>query len=92
MSFHLIGFLDISKHYSQKATIEHELPTATQKLITTNDCILSSVVALTNGAGKVTFLKFIFTLNVILKYAPFFSLTDIGELISKRILDYQPFL
>uniref|UniRef100_A0A667GAP1 Protein phosphatase 1 regulatory subunit 21 n=1 Tax=Lynx canadensis TaxID=61383 RepID=A0A667GAP1_LYNCA len=43
---------DISKHYNQKATIEHELPTATQKLITTNDCILSSVVALTNGAGK----------------------------------------
>lgn len=43
---------DISKHYSQKATIEHELPTATQKLVTTNDCILSSVVALTNGAGK----------------------------------------
>uniref|UniRef100_A0A4X2LCD5 Protein phosphatase 1 regulatory subunit 21 n=1 Tax=Vombatus ursinus TaxID=29139 RepID=A0A4X2LCD5_VOMUR len=44
---------DISMHYSQKATIEHELPTATQKLITTNDCILSSVVALTNGAGKI---------------------------------------
>uniref|UniRef100_F6PRQ5 Protein phosphatase 1 regulatory subunit 21 n=1 Tax=Callithrix jacchus TaxID=9483 RepID=F6PRQ5_CALJA len=44
---------DISKHYSQKATIEHELPTATQKLVTTNDCILSSVVALTNGAGKI---------------------------------------
>uniref|UniRef100_A0A8C5V273 Protein phosphatase 1 regulatory subunit 21 n=1 Tax=Microcebus murinus TaxID=30608 RepID=A0A8C5V273_MICMU len=44
---------DISKHYSQKATIEHELPTTTQKLITTNDCILSSVVALTNGAGKI---------------------------------------
>ncbi|XP_077605333.1 protein phosphatase 1 regulatory subunit 21 isoform X3 [Crocuta crocuta] len=43
---------DISKHYNQKATIEHELPTATQKLITTNDCILASVVALTNGAGK----------------------------------------
>ncbi|XP_044774930.1 protein phosphatase 1 regulatory subunit 21 isoform X3 [Neomonachus schauinslandi] len=44
---------DISKHYNQKATIEHELPTATQKLITTNDCILSSVAALTNGAGKI---------------------------------------
>ncbi|KAM4867476.1 protein phosphatase 1 regulatory subunit 21 isoform 2-T2 [Thomomys bottae] len=44
---------DISKHYSQKATIEHELPTATQKLIITNDCILSSIVALTNGAGKI---------------------------------------
>ncbi|XP_006744804.1 protein phosphatase 1 regulatory subunit 21 [Leptonychotes weddellii] len=44
---------DISKHYNQKATIEHELPTATQKLITTNDCILSSVAALTNGAGRI---------------------------------------
>uniref|UniRef100_A0A8B9PW50 Protein phosphatase 1 regulatory subunit 21 n=1 Tax=Apteryx owenii TaxID=8824 RepID=A0A8B9PW50_APTOW len=43
---------DISKHYSQKATLEQEVPTATQKLITTNDCILSSVVALTNGVGK----------------------------------------
>uniref|UniRef100_A0A2K6V7W8 Protein phosphatase 1 regulatory subunit 21 n=1 Tax=Saimiri boliviensis boliviensis TaxID=39432 RepID=A0A2K6V7W8_SAIBB len=43
---------DISKHYSQKATIEHELPTATQKLVTTNDCILSSVVALTNGIAS----------------------------------------
>lgn len=47
-------FLDISKHYSQKATLEQDVPTATQKLITTNDCILSSVAALTNGAGKVT--------------------------------------
>lgn len=56
MIFDLIAFIDISKHYSQKATIEHELPTATQKLITTNDCILSSVVALTSGAGKVIFL------------------------------------
>lgn len=45
---------DISKHYSQKASIEHDLPTATQKLVTTNDCILSSAVALTNGAGKVS--------------------------------------
>lgn len=46
-------FLDISKHYSQKATLEQDAPTATQKLLTTNDCILSSVVALTNAAGKV---------------------------------------
>ncbi|NXM31686.1 PPR21 phosphatase, partial [Oxyruncus cristatus] len=44
---------DISKHYSQKATLEQDVPTATQKLITTNDCILSSVAALTNGAGKI---------------------------------------
>lgn len=46
-------FPDISKHYSQKASLEQDVPTATQKLITTNDCILSSVAALTNGAGKV---------------------------------------
>ncbi|XP_009469488.1 PREDICTED: protein phosphatase 1 regulatory subunit 21 [Nipponia nippon] len=44
---------DISKHYSQKATLEQDIPTATQKLVTTNDCILSSVVALTNGVGKI---------------------------------------
>ncbi|NXX92519.1 PPR21 phosphatase, partial [Centropus bengalensis] len=44
---------DISKHYSQKATLEQDIPTVTQKLITTNDCILSSLVALTNGAGKI---------------------------------------
>ncbi|KAM6128518.1 protein phosphatase 1 regulatory subunit 21 isoform 1-T1 [Pterocles gutturalis] len=44
---------DIAKHYSQKATLEQDVPTATQKLITTNDCILSSVVALTNGVGKI---------------------------------------
>uniref|UniRef100_A0AAA9SRW9 Protein phosphatase 1 regulatory subunit 21 n=1 Tax=Bos taurus TaxID=9913 RepID=A0AAA9SRW9_BOVIN len=49
----LLALPNISKHYSQKATIELELPTTTQKLITTNDCILSSVVALTNGAGKI---------------------------------------
>ncbi|NXT60049.1 PPR21 phosphatase, partial [Chaetops frenatus] len=48
-----LGWLPyISKHYSQKAALEQEVPTATQKLITTNDCILSSVAALTNGAGK----------------------------------------
>lgn len=53
-------FPDISKHYSQKASLEQEVPTATQKLITTNDCILSSVAALTNGAGKVmdTFVSY----------------------------------
>ncbi|XP_071661997.1 protein phosphatase 1 regulatory subunit 21 isoform X2 [Patagioenas fasciata] len=44
---------DISKHYSQKATLEQDAPTATQKLLTTNDCILSSLVALTNAAGKI---------------------------------------
>lgn len=61
-------FPDISKHYSQKATLEQEVPTATQKLITTNDCILSSVAALTNGAGKV---MDIFVSSSTLTYANF---------------------
>uniref|UniRef100_UPI00398EE46D protein phosphatase 1 regulatory subunit 21 isoform X2 n=1 Tax=Pristiophorus japonicus TaxID=55135 RepID=UPI00398EE46D len=44
---------DISKHYSQKVSLEQEQPTITQKLKTTNDCILSSVVALSNVTGKI---------------------------------------
>ncbi|XP_078085777.1 protein phosphatase 1 regulatory subunit 21 isoform X2 [Mustelus asterias] len=44
---------DISKHYSQKISLEQELPTVTQKLKNTNDCILSSVVALSNVTGKI---------------------------------------
>ncbi|XP_069090143.1 protein phosphatase 1 regulatory subunit 21 [Pleurodeles waltl] len=44
---------DLSKHYNQKAGLEQELPTATEKLRTTNDCILSSVVALSNAVGKI---------------------------------------
>ncbi|XP_043911277.1 protein phosphatase 1 regulatory subunit 21 isoform X2 [Protopterus annectens] len=44
---------DLSKHYSQKSTLEQELPTATEKLRTTNECILSSVVALTSVTGKI---------------------------------------
>ncbi|XP_048392448.1 protein phosphatase 1 regulatory subunit 21 isoform X4 [Stegostoma tigrinum] len=44
---------DISKHYSKKVSLEQELPTITQKLKNTNDCILSSVVALSNVTGKI---------------------------------------
>lgn len=44
---------ELSKHYNQKAALEQELPTATEKLRTTNDCILSSVVALSNAVGKI---------------------------------------
>ncbi|ETE73132.1 Protein phosphatase 1 regulatory subunit 21, partial [Ophiophagus hannah] len=42
---------DINKHFSQKATLERELPIATQKLITTNDCILSSLFTLSLSYG-----------------------------------------
>ncbi|XP_058880680.1 protein phosphatase 1 regulatory subunit 21-like [Acipenser ruthenus] len=44
---------DISKHYSQKAVLEQELLTVAQKLRTTNECILTSLVSLTNITGKI---------------------------------------
>uniref|UniRef100_A0A3Q2H2R1 Protein phosphatase 1 regulatory subunit 21 n=1 Tax=Equus caballus TaxID=9796 RepID=A0A3Q2H2R1_HORSE len=82
---------DISKHYSQKATIEHELPTATQKLVTTNDCILSSVVALTNGAGKIASF---FSNNVdyfiaSLSYGPKAASGFISPLSAECMLQYK---
>ncbi|KAF6105627.1 protein phosphatase 1 regulatory subunit 21 [Phyllostomus discolor] len=82
---------DISKHYSQKATIEHELPIATQKLITTNDCIVSSVVALTNGAGKVASF---FSNNVdyfiaSLSYGPKATSGFISPLSAECMLQYK---
>ncbi|CAI9579712.1 unnamed protein product, partial [Staurois parvus] len=43
---------ELSKHYTHKAALEQDLPSATDKLKTTNDCILSSLVALTNAASK----------------------------------------
>ncbi|XP_036402582.1 protein phosphatase 1 regulatory subunit 21 [Megalops cyprinoides] len=44
---------EMSKHYSQKATLEQELPTVTQKLSTTNECLLSSLGSLTSCTGKI---------------------------------------
>ncbi|XP_072525921.1 protein phosphatase 1 regulatory subunit 21 isoform X2 [Salminus brasiliensis] len=44
---------ELSKHYSQKVSLEQELPTVTQKLRTTNECLLSSLASLTNSTGKI---------------------------------------
>ncbi|VFV35006.1 klraq motif-containing protein [Lynx pardinus] len=87
----LLALPNISKHYNQKATIEHELPTATQKLITTNDCILSSVVALTNGAGKIASF---FSNNVdyfiaSLSYGPKAASGFISPLSAECMLQYK---
>uniref|UniRef100_A0A667X754 Protein phosphatase 1 regulatory subunit 21 n=1 Tax=Myripristis murdjan TaxID=586833 RepID=A0A667X754_9TELE len=43
---------EMSKHYNQKATLEQELPTVTQKLRTTTECLLGSLGSLTNSTGK----------------------------------------
>uniref|UniRef100_A0A8D2L045 Protein phosphatase 1 regulatory subunit 21 n=1 Tax=Varanus komodoensis TaxID=61221 RepID=A0A8D2L045_VARKO len=82
---------DIYKHYSQKAALEHELPTATQKLITTNDCILSSVGALTNGAGKVAsfFSNNLDCFTASLSYGPKGGMEFINPLSAECMLQYK---
>uniref|UniRef100_A0A6I8S8Q8 Protein phosphatase 1 regulatory subunit 21 n=1 Tax=Xenopus tropicalis TaxID=8364 RepID=A0A6I8S8Q8_XENTR len=49
----LLALPKLSKHYNNKAALEQELPAATDKLKTTNDCILSSLAALTNVTSKI---------------------------------------
>ncbi|XP_061693884.1 protein phosphatase 1 regulatory subunit 21 isoform X2 [Syngnathoides biaculeatus] len=44
----------MSKHYNQKASLEQEIPTATQKLFTTTECLLGSLGSLTNSTGKLS--------------------------------------
>lgn len=46
-------FPEMSKHYNQKAGLEQELPTVTQKLLTTSECLLGSFGSLTSSTGKV---------------------------------------
>ncbi|NXU51088.1 PPR21 phosphatase, partial [Turnix velox] len=82
---------DISKHYSQKATLEQDLPTATQKLITTNDCILSSLVALTNGVAKIAsfFSNNLDHFNTSLSYGPKTGTEFISPLSAECMLQYK---
>ncbi|NXN34064.1 PPR21 phosphatase, partial [Nycticryphes semicollaris] len=82
---------DLSKHYSQKATLEQDIPTATQKLITTNDCILSSVVALTNGAGKIAsfFSNNLDHFTTSLSYGPKAGTEFISPLSAECMLQYK---
>ncbi|XP_005043024.1 PREDICTED: protein phosphatase 1 regulatory subunit 21 [Ficedula albicollis] len=82
---------DISKHYSQKAALEQEVPTATQKLITTNDCILSSVAALTNGAGKMAsfFSNNLDHFTSSLSYGPKGGAEFISPLSAECMLQYK---
>ncbi|XP_068424499.1 protein phosphatase 1 regulatory subunit 21 isoform X2 [Clinocottus analis] len=44
---------EMSKHYTQKASFEQELPTITQKLCTTTECLLGSLGSLTSSTGKI---------------------------------------
>ncbi|NXL48281.1 PPR21 phosphatase, partial [Podilymbus podiceps] len=82
---------DITKHYGQKATLEQDIPTATQKLITTNDCILSSVVALTNGVGKIAsfFSNNLDHFTASLSYGPKGGTEFINPLSAECMLQYK---
>ncbi|NWX55895.1 PPR21 phosphatase, partial [Promerops cafer] len=82
---------DISKHYSQKAALEQEVPTATQKLVITNDCILSSVAALTNGAGKMAsfFSNNLDHFTTSLSYGPKGGAEFISPLSAECMLQYK---
>jgi len=44
---------EVSLHYNAKVALEHQLPTATQKLKTTDECVVSSLVSLVTTTGKV---------------------------------------
>uniref|UniRef100_A0A673CTJ7 Protein phosphatase 1 regulatory subunit 21 n=1 Tax=Sphaeramia orbicularis TaxID=375764 RepID=A0A673CTJ7_9TELE len=44
---------EMSKHYNQKAALEQELPTVTQKLCTTTECLVGSLSSLTSSTGKI---------------------------------------
>ncbi|XP_070771795.1 protein phosphatase 1 regulatory subunit 21 isoform X3 [Enoplosus armatus] len=44
---------EMSKHYNQKASLEQDLPTVTQKLCTTSECLLGSLGSLTSSTGKI---------------------------------------
>ena len=45
--------VETSKHYNAKVSLEHQLPTATQKLKTTDECVVSSLISLVTCTGKV---------------------------------------
>uniref|UniRef100_A0A8C5MFA9 Protein phosphatase 1 regulatory subunit 21 n=1 Tax=Leptobrachium leishanense TaxID=445787 RepID=A0A8C5MFA9_9ANUR len=82
---------DLSKHYSHKAALEQELPAATDKLKTTNDCILSSLVALANGTSKVATF-FSNNLNYListLSYGPKEGLGFTNPLSAEMMLQYK---
>ena len=57
---------DVSKNYNFKVSLEHQLPTASQKLKTTDECVVSSLIALVTCTGKV--LKYLSSLILCSEY------------------------
>ncbi|GAB1597704.1 protein phosphatase 1 regulatory subunit 21-like [Argonauta hians] len=45
---------DVSKHFNSKISMEHQLPTCSQSLKTSDECIVSSLVSLVTSTGKLS--------------------------------------
>ena len=43
---------DLSRAYGQKSNVEHELPTTTERLRTTDECLVNSLAAVVSAMGK----------------------------------------
>lgn len=43
---------ELSRAYNQKSTLEHELPTSTERLRTTDECLVKSLGAMVSATGK----------------------------------------
>jgi hypothetical protein len=43
----------LSRAYSQKSDLEHEMPTSTDRLQATDECLVKSLGAMVSATGKV---------------------------------------
>ncbi|KAG1666422.1 Protein phosphatase 1 regulatory subunit 21 [Nymphon striatum] len=50
------AFKDVWKQFNNKLTLEHQLPTMSEELKRTNECVLSSLISLVNCVGKISSL------------------------------------
>ena len=64
---------DLSKLFNAKISIEHQLPTASKKLMITDECIVSALISLVTCTGKVgvhyvTWIYSFLTFTTLLKW------------------------
>lgn len=81
---------EMSKHYNQKASLEQELPTVTQKLSTTSECLLGSLGSLTSSTGKIaTFFSNNLDFFTSPGYSPRGSRATLNPLQAESMLAYK---
>ncbi|XP_075874922.1 protein phosphatase 1 regulatory subunit 21 isoform X2 [Nelusetta ayraudi] len=81
---------EMSKHYNQKASLEQELPTVTQKLSTTSECLLGSLGSLTSSTGKIaTFFSNNLDFFTSPGYSPRGSTATLNPLQAESMLAYK---